>query len=118
MIWKKKKIVQDAREMTKKFPAAKKSPDMTELKELEQRIEEKLALLKALEAKADRKIEALEKLLYSSMALKPQAGRIDRGEEILALGEKGLDALEIAKILGVPAGEVELILNLNKKNSQ
>ncbi len=88
------------------------------LKDIEQRIEEKISLLKVLEEKADKKIETLEKLLYAPIYVSGADGTSRRGnrtEEILALKEKGLDAPEIARILAVPAGEVELILDLNRK---
>ncbi len=87
------------------------------LETIEQRIEEKISLLKVLEEKAGHKIEALEKLLYASHEPGPVEARRreNRTDEILALAEKGLDAAEIARILAVPAGEVELILDLNKK---
>jgi transcriptional regulator len=59
----------------------------------------------------------LEKLMYSPVAAPDLSPALaDRSSGILALREKGLDAGEISKILAVPAGEVELILNLNKKN--
>ncbi len=93
--------------------------EVPDLKALEQRIDEKIALLKILEEKAGKKIEALERLLCAPMyqASGPDGAgrRTNRIDEILALREKGLDTLEIARILSVPAGEVELILGLNKK---
>ncbi|MDA8172546.1 MAG: hypothetical protein M0Z48_12050 [Nitrospiraceae bacterium] len=122
MLWKnkksqkKKKTDPKARE---EGPDGKGLEDSPELQGFEQRIDEKIALLKILEEKAGKKIEALEKLLYASMYAEsgPEGAgrRLNRMDEILALREKGLDALEIARILSVPAGEVELILGLNKK---
>ncbi len=122
MLWKKKnqKSLQNTVEIIKnpalKPASGKPGIDTDNLKKLEERIDEKISLLTALEEKAGKQIEALEKLIYSSMASKPSAGMINRSGEILALKEKGLDAREISKILSVPAGEVELILNLNKKS--
>ena len=128
MLWKKKKQKekdhQKAPEVTKHTSGRREKEknrtggDMAGLKKLEERIDEKISLLMVLDERAGRKIEALEKLLYSSMASKPDAVRINRSDEILALKDKGLDALDISEILSVPIGEVELILNLNKKNQQ
>ncbi len=117
MFWKKKKSSQNAAKGIK-YPDGKKRTsgkpgiDIDALKKLEERIDEKISLLTAIEEKAGKKLEALEKLMYSSMASKPASGMINRSGEILALKEKGLDVQEISKILSVPAGEVELILSL------
>ena len=116
MFWKKKKSSQNAAKGIK-YPDGKRTSgkpgiDIDALKKLEERIDEKISLLTAIEEKAGKKLEALEKLMYSSMASKPASGMINRSGEILALKEKGLDVQEISKILSVPAGEVELILSL------
>lgn len=95
----------------------KKKADGMDLKAFEQRLDEKIALLKLLEEKADKKIESLERLLYAAAGPDGAGKRQNqnREDEILALSEKGIDRLEIARILSVPAGEVELILDLHKK---
>ncbi len=131
MLWKKKSQKQKAKEKNKdirnRVDAPQKHPDgnpasdtrhsaIDDLKKLEARIDEKVSLLIALDERVGRRIEALEKLMYSPVAHDPAPGNADRSDGILALREKGLDAREISKILAVPAGEVELILNLNKKN--
>lgn len=87
------------------------------LQALEQRIDEKIALLEALEKKAGERIKELDRLIC--MHAQPESSRDvarrPRVEEMLALKAKGLQAEEIAGILSVPAGEVELILDLHKK---
>lgn len=78
------------------------------------RLDEKLRSLKAVETRVDGKIEMLEKLLLRVEALNlPSDYGVDpRYREIGALSKKGLKIDEIAGILDVPRGEVELILSV------
>lgn len=81
------------------------------------RIEEKINTLQQLEMAIDKKTAILEKLLQRAESLKmPSLSRNDRYEEIIYLKNKGLTLEEISKLLDIPLGEAELILNL--KSSQ
>jgi len=68
-----------------------------ELKAFEKRIDEKIGLLKAL----IEKVEEIQK-------------REIRHEEILNLYRRGLKIEDIADSLGIPSGEVDLILRMYK----
>lgn len=83
------------------------------------RIERKIETLKSIEAQADEKIALLDGLISRWKRL--QGGIPGKGEErgkdynrdeVLALARKGFDAEQISRILDLPRGEVELILNL------
>ncbi len=81
------------------------------------RIEEKINTLRELEITVDKKIAILEKLLQRAESLKmPSINKADRYDEITYLKTKGLTLEEISKLLGIPLGEAELILNLRKKS--
>lgn len=86
--------------------------EVLELKEIAdiifKRLEEKIEVLKALEASANEKIAVLERLIQEAKSIKST----DRQEEVISLAESGIKASEIADMLGMPVGEVELILNL------
>lgn len=80
-----------------------------------QRIEVKIKALTELETAVDKKIAILERLLQRSESIKiPSSSRDDRYDEILYLKNKGLKTEEVAKLLAIPVGEVELFLNLKK----
>jgi len=84
-----------------------------------ERIEEKIDILKELEVSVDKKIAILERLVQRAESVKmPSLTRNDRYDEIFYLRKKGLNIEEIAKLLGIPAGEVELVINLNKNKLQ
>ena len=92
--------------------------ELAEIKDISdklfERIEKKIEVLKALESSVDEKIVALKKLGQDAVSIeKPSAG-IDHKLEVLSLKKKGLGIQEISGILGIPIGEVELILNLHK----
>ncbi len=81
------------------------------------RIEQKFKALKAVEARADEKIAILDGLItkFKKMNLPTESlGVVGEGrqKEVLALSGKGFNSEQIARILDLPSGEVELILNL------
>jgi len=84
----------------------------------ELKLDQKITALTAQEMKLDQKTAALEKLLLRTDAFSSQddAGIRNRQHEILALRKNGMKTPEIAGILNVPAGEVDLILNLHAQN--
>lgn len=75
------------------------------------RLDKKMDQLKSLEARADRKIDILDRMLMKTDDAEMPDNR--RGE-IRALAGKGLKVDEIAGILDIPTGEVELTLNLSR----
>lgn len=77
------------------------------------RLEDKIGELKALEASVDEKILLLERTIERAELLKTGRTDLPRQDEILALVKKGMKINEIAEIFNTPAGEVELVLNLN-----
>ncbi len=76
------------------------------------RIERKIEVLEAIEASVDDKILTLQRLIDRFEMLKDQSLPVDREREVIKLREKGLGVHEISDILGIPPGEVELIINL------
>ncbi|MGD0884114.1 MAG: hypothetical protein ABSA46_04420 [Thermodesulfovibrionales bacterium] len=95
--------------------------ELAEVKEVAdiifKRLEKKIEVMEAIEASVDEKIADLEKLIQRAEALRtPSEGR-NRQHEITALRQKGLKIDEIATILDMPKGEVELILNLAPQKS-
>jgi hypothetical protein len=92
--------------------------ELAEIKEISdklfERIEKKIEVLKALEASVDEKIVALRKLGQEGIAIDTLSAGTDQRPAVISLKEKGLSSQEIAATLGMPLGEVELILNLNK----
>lgn len=79
-----------------------------------EKIEVKINTLKQLESEIDKKILIIEKLLQRADTIKIPSLRTDKYDEILYLKNKGMKITEIAKLLDIPAGEVELFLNMKK----
>jgi hypothetical protein len=92
--------------------------ELAEIKEISdklfERIEKKIEVLRALEASVDEKIVSLKKLGQENTALETLTAGTDQRPAVISLKEKGLSSQKIAATLGMPLGEVELILNLNK----
>lgn len=92
--------------------------ELAEIKEISdklfERIEKKIEVLRALEASVDEKIIALRKLGQEGVPLETPLADVDNRLAVISLKKKGLNIQEIAGILGMPVGEVELILNLKK----
>ena len=83
------------------------------------RIDQKIKELKTIEARADEKIVILDGLITKFKKLNLPPGTLDMGgdgrrKEVLALSEKGFNSDQVARILNLPTGEVELILNLGR----
>ncbi|GAB4387931.1 MAG: hypothetical protein Kow0025_04310 [Thermodesulfovibrionales bacterium] len=78
------------------------------------RVDDKIKALRAAEAEAGRKIDALESLLrrVEEMNLAEDYGVDARYREIGNLARKGLKVDDIANILDMPRGEVELIMQV------
>lgn len=94
------------------------SLEVAEISEIAEKLFEKLdsriKTLSALEARLDRKITSLESLLLKAEKVdcKGLHREDDRYNEIAGLLGKGLKVDEIAGILDIPRGEIELILSL------
>lgn len=90
--------------------------ELSEIKEISEmifeRIDKKIAELKAIESSIDEKATKLEILIQRAESIKPIPEGRDRRHEIFALKQRGLKIDEIAEILDIPSGEVELIINL------
>jgi len=95
--------------------------EIAEVKEIAdiifKRLEEKIEVLRAIETSVDEKMGTLERLILRAESIMPRLEAIDRQHEIVALSRKGLKITEIADILDIPAGEVELTLNLQAHRS-
>ncbi len=66
----------------------------------------------SLVARLDRKIAAIDRMIQRTELLNAANGVSNRQKEIVVLTQKGLAAKEIADVLDIPQGEVELILEL------
>lgn len=79
------------------------------------RIDEKIERLQEIEKRIDKKVELLQRLLarVDEVTDEPLPKEHYRIREVLVLAEKGLKVEEIASILDIPVGEVELIINVH-----
>ncbi|MBF0405128.1 MAG: hypothetical protein HQL00_14310 [Nitrospirae bacterium] len=78
------------------------------------RLEKSIKILEAIEASVDSKIAHFERLIQMADSVNYTDCGQNRRYEVLALTGKGLGIDEIASVLGVQHGEIELILNLNR----
>lgn len=81
------------------------------------KIERKIEVLEAIESSVDEKILTLQRLIDRIEILKDSSLPVDREREVMKLHRRGLKIDEIAEILDIPSGEVELILNLQSNLS-
>lgn len=92
--------------------------ELSEVREISdllfERLEKKVQVLKALEASVDEKIARFEALLNRCESKKVPLHSGSSADQIASLSEKGLKIDEIAAIVDMPAGEVDLILNLQR----
>lgn len=99
------------------------SLELSEIKDISdilfKRLEKKIQVLEAIEASVDKKIADIERLIQSAEALRAPSGSggAIRQHEIFSLVKRGLKPHEIADILGMPVGEVDLILELHPRTS-
>ena len=85
-------------------------------RDVEGRLDTKIAVLKRLLADADERIKHLETLTKSGQSR--QAGEVlPLHREIYRLADEGLDKVEIARRTSATPGEVELILSLRKQRN-
>jgi len=90
--------------------------ELSEAKEIAdliiKKIEKKIEVLEAIESSVDEKILTLQRLIDRIEILKEDAIPVDRERQVINLYKRGMSIEEISETLGIPAGEVELILNL------
>ncbi len=92
--------------------------ELSEIEELSallmSRIDERIKRLKEVEQRIDSKISALESLLVRAEAIEKELTKPldNRFSEVITLARKGVKIKEIAQLLDLPEGEVELILNM------
>lgn len=96
------------------------SLEVNEISEIAERLfvklDSRLKTLSALEERLDKKITFLEALLLKAENAGYAGRPVDdnRYHEIAELLDKGLKVDEIAGVLDIPRGEIELILSLRK----
>jgi hypothetical protein len=92
-----------------------------ELKEISdklcERIDRKIAELKELEKRIDNKMEEYKKLLVRQDLNRVSKFAYDKRNEVIKLYLSGEEPTKISKIVGIPVGEVELLINLYKIKS-
>jgi hypothetical protein len=76
--------------------------------------QDRMAQLESLLAQSDRKIAQLRNLCGDGGQYVPQSGAIELGPDVCRLKALGMDNAAIAQKLGIDAGEVELIVRLDK----
>ena len=95
--------------------------ELTEICEIAEkminRMENKLKILKRVEAQMDQKIAILDGLMtrMKHMNMMDESAKTpekNSPEDVRSLAGKGFKPEQIARILDLPSGEVELILNL------
>jgi hypothetical protein len=91
---------------------------LSQMESAQQRIaaqtKDRIAQLESLMAQADRKIAQLRNLAGDAGEYVPQSGAIELHPDVCRLRALGMDNATIAQKLGIDAGEVELILRLDR----
>ena len=95
--------------------------ELNEIREISdiifKKLEKKIQVLEAAEASIDKKMASLERLIQRAEALRAPGTGMNRQHEIVGLRERGLRTEEIAEVLDMPVGEVELILELHTQGA-
>ena len=76
------------------------------------KLEKKIETLQAMESSIDKKIAAFECLIQQAEAIKTGGDVGNHPHEIMTLYGKGMKVEDIAAVLVMPVGEVQLILEL------
>jgi len=92
----------------------KKKKEADRLVQLVDALEKKLSAGRELFEALDKKISAMQQLLDETERSRAPVDD-NRQQEITALIRKGLASREIAEVLDMPLGEVELIAALNRR---
>jgi hypothetical protein len=92
--------------------------ELAEIKEISdiifEKIEKQISVLKSIEASVDKKIETLKRLKEGGDLPEKQQEEATPFDDIRSMLRKGLGVKEIADIMKMPVGEVELMINLEK----
>lgn len=91
--------------------------ELAEIKEISdilfERLDQKLKAVEAAEAAIEGKMAELERLVQRIEAIRfPGQPVSSRHHEVSTLAKRGMKSSDIADILGMPIGEVELILEI------
>lgn len=78
------------------------------------RIDKKITELKEIEKRIDAKIEQYKNLITNTDANKISKMSYDKRNEVIKLYLAGQDSANISRMLGLPIGEVEFLINLYK----
>ncbi|MCL2103215.1 MAG: DUF2802 domain-containing protein [Syntrophorhabdaceae bacterium] len=95
--------------------------ELAEIEEISEKmlkkINERIAALSDLEARLDKKAAAVEAIVAKATSIGLAQGEVveARHRGVIALARKGLKADEIAEVFDMTKGEVELILNLQRR---
>lgn len=76
-------------------------------------LEQKMRGRDSMVSELDKKILALQQMLKRAEMIRMQGNGMNRQQEIVSLFEKGLASRDIAEVLDMPCGEVELVLDMN-----
>jgi Tfp pilus assembly protein PilO len=95
----------------------KKKTDLEQLVRRAETLEKNLQAKEEIAGSLDKRISALQRLSLQTETIKPEGGGSSRHQEIVALGRKALSSREIAEVLDMPLGEVELILELSPQQA-
>ncbi len=114
-----KKIINSVLNSTKKMQFKKSSSvnylgseEMKKtVKTILMKIEKRIEIMEAIETSVDEKLAIFERLMNMFETHKIPANLISSNNEICNLTRKGLRADDIADILNIPKGEVELVVN-------
>ncbi len=91
----------------------KKKTDLEQLIRRAEALENNLQSKEKIPGSIEKKISDFQRLNLQPEALIHQVGGSSRHQEIVALSRKALSSREIAEVLDMPLGEVELILDLS-----
>ena len=92
----------------------KKKTEVEKLVRYADYLEKKIASSRDLAEALDKKISALQQTVQDTGTVAVPSGDMNRRQEISALIRKGLASREIAEVLDMPQGEVELIIELHR----
>jgi hypothetical protein len=109
----KRKVVEVSKKTIVPVPISSNKDFERSADKILRKLEKKIEILEAIESSVDKKLAAFERLIHMAEGIKTPGTSKSPRYEIVALNRRGLEPEEIAGILDIPRGEIELILNLN-----
>lgn len=95
--------------------------ELAEIREISEilftRLDRKIKTLESLEASIDRKVLHLERLMQAGNSLGDAAADLGKQHQIASLSARGMRSTDIAEVLHLPVGEVELVLALGRQSA-